>query len=137
MHVSAYNWAAETTSGLAAQNVMRMDSGGRALGGSATINAGVWYRGPAADYDTWAEVADDPAWRYENMVPFFKLAENLQDDEVFNEAQHAKDGYIKVWSARARLSKAKRSLREPQLAAWTEAGITYVPDPNTTESQLA
>ena len=130
MQVSAYNWALPTTTGLAAQNILRTGSAGRALGGSATINAGVWYRGPAADYNTWAEVADDPAWEYENMIPFFKLTENLQDDEVFNEEQHAKAGYIKVWSARARLNSVKWPLREHQLAAWTEADIDYVPDPN-------
>ena len=84
MQVLQYDWARQTRSGLAAQNFMRLGSGGRVLGGSATIIAGVWYRGPAADYDTWAEIADDPAWRYENMMPFFKLAENLQDDDVFN-----------------------------------------------------
>ena len=130
IQISPYNWALQTTSGLAEQNVTKVGSGGRALGGSATINAGVWYRGPAADYNTWAEIADDPAWRYENMVPYFKLAENLQDEEIFNEEQHSKDGYIKVWSAKARLRRARWPLREPQLAAWKEAGIDYVTDPN-------
>ena len=133
MQISPYNWALQTTSGLAEQNVMKMGSGGKAIGGSATINAGVWYRGPAADYNTWAEIADDPAWRYEEMVPFFKLAENLQNSEVWNDSQHAKDGYINVWSARARLNRVKWPLRDGQLAAWKEAGYDYVPDPNNGE----
>jgi choline dehydrogenase-like flavoprotein len=130
MQMSPYNWGFQANSGLADVNIMKAASGGKALGGSATINAGVWFRGPAADYDTWADISGDPAWRYENMVPFFKLAENLQDDETGNKEQHANDGYIKVWSARARLPRTQWPLREPQRAAWKEAGVEYVPDPN-------
>ena len=130
IQATSYNWAIQSTTGLHEQNIAKVGSGGKALGGSATINAGVWFRGPAADYDTWAEIAGDPAWRYENMIPFFKLAENLQDEVVMDEAQHAEDGYLKVWSARARLSWVKWPLRDSQKAAWKEAGIAYVPDTN-------
>lgn len=133
MQMSPYNHGYGVRSGLAEGNVQNNAIAGKAVGGSATINAGVWYRGPAADYNTWAEIADDPAWRYENMLPFFKLAENLQDPEIGDSHLHSTNGYINVWSARARLPRTRWPLREAQLAAWKEAGIDYVADPNSGE----
>lgn len=53
---------------------------GKVLGGSSSINAMMWVRGFAADYDTWAEHAG-PAWSWESLRPLF-------DDTLVNvEAQ--------------------------------------------------
>ena len=48
---------------------------GRVLGGSSALNAMVYIRGHAYDYDRWAE---DPAlahWSYANVLPYFRKAE--------------------------------------------------------------
>lgn len=51
---------------------------GRTLGGSSSLNAMMWVRGFAADYDEWAAVAG-PAWSWESLVPYFARVERVQD----------------------------------------------------------
>jgi choline dehydrogenase len=48
---------------------------GRALGGSGAINAMAHFRGHAAVYDRWG-----PGWRYQDLLPYFKCAEQAADD---------------------------------------------------------
>jgi choline dehydrogenase len=44
---------------------------GRVLGGSSSMNAQMWVRGTAVDYDQW----DLPGWSYDEVLPYFKKAE--------------------------------------------------------------
>jgi choline dehydrogenase len=51
---------------------------GKTLGGSSSLNAMMWVRGFAADYDEWAEhVGDD--WGFLSIVEYFKRIERLAD----------------------------------------------------------
>ncbi|MGH3493624.1 MAG: GMC family oxidoreductase [Sciscionella sp.] len=47
---------------------------GRTLGGSSSLNAQMWVRGSRADYDGWGELA--PGWSFDEVLPYFKRAEN-------------------------------------------------------------
>lgn len=47
---------------------------GKTLGGSSSLNAMMWVRGFAADYDEWAESAGE-AWSWDALVPYFRRAE--------------------------------------------------------------
>jgi choline dehydrogenase len=49
---------------------------GKVLGGSSSINGMIYMRGQAGDYDRWAEVAGDPSWRWEHVLPIFKRSED-------------------------------------------------------------
>ena len=49
---------------------------GKTLGGSSSINGMIYMRGQARDYDRWAELTGDDAWRWENTLPDFKKHEN-------------------------------------------------------------
>lgn len=51
---------------------------GKTLGGSSSLNAMMWIRGFAADYDAWADVAGD-GWSWEALAPYFVRAEATQD----------------------------------------------------------
>ncbi len=51
---------------------------GKTLGGSSSLNAMMWIRGFAADYDEWAETAGD-AWSWQSLVPYFQRVERTQD----------------------------------------------------------
>jgi choline dehydrogenase-like flavoprotein len=48
---------------------------GKTLGGSSSMNAMMWVRGFAADYDEWAEHAGEQ-WNYANVEPYFRRIES-------------------------------------------------------------
>ncbi|UXI69394.1 GMC family oxidoreductase [Tahibacter amnicola] len=48
---------------------------GKVLGGSSSINAMCYIRGDARDYDEWAELAGDPRWRWDAVLPSFRRSE--------------------------------------------------------------
>ncbi|WP_375173053.1 GMC family oxidoreductase [Pseudooceanicola sp.] len=50
---------------------------GRVLGGSSAINAMVYVRGQARDYDQWAEAGCD-GWSYHDLLPYFRRMESYQ-----------------------------------------------------------
>ncbi|MDO8418452.1 MAG: GMC family oxidoreductase N-terminal domain-containing protein [Rubrivivax sp.] len=49
---------------------------GRVLGGCSSINGMIYMRGQARDYDHWAELSGDPAWRWDACLPHFKRHED-------------------------------------------------------------
>jgi choline dehydrogenase-like flavoprotein len=65
---------------------------GRGLGGSSAINAMVYIRGCAWDYDNWARLGAT-SWGYEDVLPFFKRAEN---NERGSDAWHGSGGPLNV-----------------------------------------
>ena len=46
----------------------------RIVGGSSTVNACIWLRGSAADYDAWAGLGN-PGWSFADLLPYFQRAE--------------------------------------------------------------
>jgi len=49
---------------------------GKTLGGCSSINGMIYMRGQARDYDQWAQLTGDSAWRWENTLPYFMLHED-------------------------------------------------------------
>lgn len=64
---------------------------GKTLGGSSSINAMIYIRGQAADYDGWAEHAD--GWSHEDIKPYFDRAEH---NERFSDEYHGTNGPLNV-----------------------------------------
>lgn len=65
---------------------------GRGLGGSSAINAMLYIRGNAFDYDQWASLGC-PGWSHADVLPFFKRAEG---NERGGDAFHGGDGPLSV-----------------------------------------
>jgi choline dehydrogenase-like flavoprotein len=64
----------------------------KVLGGGSSINAQIYTRGNACDYDGWvAEGAT--GWSYNEVLPYFKRAE---DNQRFVDAYHARGGPLGV-----------------------------------------
>jgi choline dehydrogenase len=49
---------------------------GKTLGGCSSINGMIYMRGQARDYDQWAQLTGDDAWRWDRCLSDFKKHEN-------------------------------------------------------------
>src|SRR3546814_16875795 len=65
---------------------------GKTLGGSSSINAQVYIRGHASDFDHWASLGCD-GWSYAELLPLFRKIENYEPDcEPQDAPFHGKGG---------------------------------------------
>lgn len=94
----------------------------KVIGGGSTINAQVYTRGNALDYDAWEEEHGCPGWAYRDVLPYFRRAEG---NERFNDEYHGVDGPLGVSMPRATLPVCDAFIRAAQ--AW---GLRYNPDFN-------
>ena len=65
----------------------------KVIGGGSSINAQVYARGNAADYDSWAADEGCAGWSYCEVLPYFKRAE---DNERFAGEYHGSGGPLGV-----------------------------------------
>ena len=65
---------------------------GRTLGGGSSVNAMIYIRGQAADYDTWRDLGC-PGWGYDDVLPVFRRSEG---NERLSNHFHGCDGPLKV-----------------------------------------
>ena len=65
----------------------------RVIGGGSSINAQLYTRGAAADYDDWVSKAGADGWSYRDVLPYFKRSENNQR---FTNAFHSYGGPLGV-----------------------------------------
>jgi choline dehydrogenase len=72
---------------------------GRVLGGSSSINGMIYMRGQARDYDGWAQITGDDAWRWDACLPFFKQHES---HHTGGDALHGAAGEYRVEKQRLR-----------------------------------
>jgi choline dehydrogenase len=70
---------------------------GRMVGGSSSMNAMVYMRGNAADYDGWA-AAGAQGWSYRDVLPYFMRSE---DNERGADGYHGVGGPLHVSDSRA------------------------------------
>jgi choline dehydrogenase-like flavoprotein len=70
---------------------------GKVLGGSSSINAMVYARGHAQDYDRWAD-GGNPGWSFAEVLPYFKRAEH---NERGADALHGQGGPLNVMDLRS------------------------------------
>ncbi len=73
---SDYDWNYETIPQSALSGRRIYWPRGKMLGGSSSLNAMMWVRGFAADYDRWAQAAG-PAWSWSSLLPYFRQVENV------------------------------------------------------------
>ncbi|PRY19914.1 choline dehydrogenase-like flavoprotein [Aliiruegeria haliotis] len=64
----------------------------RVLGGGSTINAQIYTRGNALDYDEWRQMGC-AGWGYDDVLPYFRKSE---DNDTFEDRYHGKGGPLGV-----------------------------------------
>lgn len=95
---------------------------GKTLGGSSSINGMIYMRGQSRDYDQWAALTGDDAWRWDNVLPAFKQHEDhyLGADEM-----HGAGGEWRVEKQRLRWD-----ILDAFALAAQEAGVPHSTDFN-------
>jgi choline dehydrogenase-like flavoprotein len=94
----------------------------KVLGGGSTINAQIYTRGNARDYDAWADEHGCEGWSYRDVLPYFKRAE---DNQRFVNDYHSYGGPLGVSMPISPLPICDAYFRAAQ-----EMGIPYNDDVN-------
>uniref|UniRef100_A0A1B6C821 Glucose-methanol-choline oxidoreductase N-terminal domain-containing protein n=3 Tax=Clastoptera arizonana TaxID=38151 RepID=A0A1B6C821_9HEMI len=68
---------------------------GKVIGGTSVLNAMLYVRGNAMDYDLW-EAQGNTGWSYKEVLPYFKKSEKLNISHLMNSEFHGHDGYLNV-----------------------------------------
>ena len=108
---SATNYGFETEPEETTNNRKLYWPRGRGWGGSSSINAMVYIRGHAYDYDLWRQQGNT-GWSYEDVLPYFKKAESFNGDG--DSDYHGFDGPLSV--------KKSESTHDELLDVFVEAG---------------
>lgn len=95
---------------------------GKVLGGCSSINGMIYMRGQSRDYDQWAALTGDDAWRWERCLPYFKKHEDhWKGGDEFH-------GVGKEW--RVEKQRLRWEILDAFAAAAREAGIPATDDFN-------
>lgn len=70
---------------------------GRVLGGSSSINAMLYLRGQARDYDEWAQLTGDSGWSWQNVLPAFM---DIEDHWRGADEKHGAGGELRIETPR-------------------------------------
>lgn len=95
---------------------------GKVLGGGGSINAQVFTRGVASDYDEWAKIADSHEWNAENLMRYFVKSEG---NARLSGPMHGNDGPLKVSDL-----QAPHYLSAAFVQAGQQFGLRYTSDFN-------
>lgn len=94
----------------------------KVIGGGSSINAQIYTRGNARDYDAWEKEEGCEGWSYRDILPYFKRAENNQR---YANDYHAYGGPLGVSNPISPLP-----ICEAYFQAGQEMGIPFNPDFN-------
>jgi choline dehydrogenase len=94
----------------------------KVLGGGSTVNAMVYIRGQAEDYDGWDEALGDAGWSYRDLLPYFIRQEG---NDHLGAPYHGANGPLKV-SHLGQHSAMSRAF----VQAMQERGVSYTADFN-------
>lgn len=107
------DWDYQTTAQPALENRSIYWPRGRMLGGSTSMNAMMWVRGFAQDYDRWAELAGTD-WSFDALLPYFRRVEHVTGSA---DPDHGTAGAIQIQAQRD-----PRSLTHAFLTAVEQTG---------------
>jgi len=92
---------------------------GKTLGGCSSINGMIYMRGQSRDYDHWAQVTGDEAWRWENVLPAFRRHE----DHYRGATESADPAFSQFHGVGGEWRVEKQRLRWDILDAFAQAAV--------------
>lgn len=116
-----YNWYYHTTSQKHMDNRIMYWPRGRVWGGSSSLNAMVYIRGHAEDYNRWSREGAI-GWDYDHCLPYFKKA---QTHELGSDRYRGGEGPLYVSRG-----KTNHPLHQAFLDATQQAGYPFTDDMN-------
>lgn len=116
-----YNWYYHTEPEPGMKNRVMYQPRGRVWGGSSSLNAMVYIRGHADDYDRW-EKEGASGWSYASCLPYFRKS---QSHELGPNEYRGGDGPLKVSRG-----KTNHPLHHAFIEAGLQAGYPFTDDMN-------
>lgn len=116
-----YNWFYHTEPEPHMNNRVMYQPRGRVWGGSSSLNAMVYIRGHAFDYDRWEKEGAE-GWAYADCLPYFRKA---QDHELGGNEYRGDSGPLKVTRG-----KTNHPLHQAFIQAGQQAGYPFTDDMN-------
>jgi choline dehydrogenase-like flavoprotein len=120
------NWAFETIPQAGLKGRRGYQPRGKALGGSSAINAMLYVRGQAQDYDGWADLGCD-GWAWDDVLPYFLKSEN---NEHGDSDLHGGSGPLQVSQ-----QKSPRPIAHAFVAAGEAMQMRHRADFNTGDNE--
>ena len=99
---------------------------GHVIGGGSSVNAMLYIRGHANDYNQWAQLGNR-GWAYDDVLPVFR---DLENNMVFSDEFHGNKGELHVSKTRF-----QHPLCQAFVAAAQEVGLPHNPDFNGAEQE--
>lgn len=124
------SWGYSTVPQVHMKNRVLWYTQAKVIGGGSSINAQIYTRGNARDFDTWAQLGCK-GWSYADVLPYFRRAE---DNDTFSNETHGRGGPLGVSKPVAPLPIAEAFIRaagqlgmphNPDLAAANPTGFGF------------
>lgn len=122
LSVEKYMWFYESTVQQRLGGRQPVVPSGRVIGGGSSVNAMVYIRGQAGDYDPWVEATGDESWGWDGLLPIFR---SMEGNNRYNNELHGVDGPLKVSDPVHVCDLSRRYVQAAQAA-----GIDFNPDFN-------
>lgn len=115
------SWGWSTTPQRSMQNKVFNYTQAKVIGGGSAINAQIYTRGAAQDYDEWRQLGCE-GWSFEDVLPYFRKSE---DNDTYNGRYHSQGGPMGV-----SMPSAPLPICDAFIAAAGELGIPKTTDVN-------
>jgi choline dehydrogenase len=119
---SQVNWMYQTEPVVNTANRRSYWPRGKVLGGSSSINAMIYIRGQAKDYDNWC-AAGNSGWDWQSVLPLFK---RMEDHSLGESEFHGANGPLHIDAS----SRGLHPIYKHYVAACQEAGLPLNDDFN-------
>ncbi len=107
---------------------------GRVLGGTSVVNAMIWHRGYAHDWDGWKALSGYDGWSWRDVEPLFERVEACDPETVPDAAGRARGRHGAVAVSGAKIHR--HPVPQEFIAACERHGAALLPTPNSPHQPL-